>query len=329
MTARERVSAAVRGEALDRPPFSVWRHFYDREGAGAEALADATVSWTRRHSLDLIKYNPRAHYHAEPWGTRYEYRGDGHPRLVRYAVTVSSGWRSVRSRSVDEPVFAEMREGLTMVRARLPDIPLVMTIFTPLAICERLAGRERLLEDLRRRPDDVLEALDAIALTFGAFARSCLEAGADGVFLATTLWAQRTLLTDAEYARFGSPFDMRVLDSTTGASLNVLHVCGADARVLELARYPVSAVSWDALAPGNPDLRSFLDQISHRASIGGMSHTALLSEDATLVAAEVVHALQASHGRRWIAAGACTIPPETPAATLDRAREALLAAQVS
>lgn len=83
LTARERVTGAVRGAALDRPPFSVWRHFYPTENKGAAALVAATVEWTTRFGLDLVKYNPRAHYHAEPWGTRYRYGGAEPPTLER------------------------------------------------------------------------------------------------------------------------------------------------------------------------------------------------------------------------------------------------------
>jgi len=47
MTSRERVLASVRGKPVDRPPFALWRHFYDRESSGARDLADAMIGWAR------------------------------------------------------------------------------------------------------------------------------------------------------------------------------------------------------------------------------------------------------------------------------------------
>src|ERR671930_666225 len=206
-TARQRVAAAMRGEVLDRPAFAVWRHFYAEEQPGqAQRLARRLVNFTEAHDLDLLKYNPRAHYHAEPWGTRYRYGGDEHPEVERYAVVDSAGWRDVQPVPPEGGVFDEMLEGLELARKALPDVPLVMTIFTPLAICERLAGRERLVADLRARPTDVLGILDAVS---------------------------------------AAPF-------------NVVHVCGAEARVLELSDYPVAAVSWNVHARGNPSPSVFL-----------------------------------------------------------------------
>ncbi|MGH2499410.1 MAG: uroporphyrinogen decarboxylase family protein, partial [Candidatus Limnocylindria bacterium] len=304
MTPRERLLAAVRGEAVDRPPFAVWRHFYPDESEGATLLARRTVAWTAEHALDLVKYNPRAHYHAEPWGTRYEYGGGARPRLARYAVQRSRDWPLVTRRTTSEPAFAELLEGLALVRAALPDVPLVATIFTPLGVLERLAGRERVLADLREEPDLVFGALQAVTATFRDLARRCAEV-ADGIFLATTSWAQRDVLDD-EYARFGRPYDLEVLDGARGAPLNVLHVCGPGARVVELARYPVAAVSWNPHLAGTPSLGELLAAVPDRAAIGGLSDGALLAADGSLARSEIARALDQTGGRRWVAAGGCT-----------------------
>lgn len=322
MTPRERVLAAIRGERPDRPPFAVWRHFYPDENEGAARLAQTTVAFTRRHKLDLVKHNPRAHYHAEPWGTRYAYRGAERPALLRYAVARTADWPAVRRLTTREPAFAELLEGLRAVRAALPDTPLLATIFTPLSVCERLAGHDRVAEDLRGEPDALRGALEAVTATFRDLARACV-AVADGIFLATTSWARRDVLADDEYARFGRPYDLEVLDGARDAPLNVLHVCGADARVLELTDYPVAAVSWNCHAPGNPRLDEFLRRVPARAAIGGLSDEALVAPAGERARAEARAALAASGGRRWIAAGGCTIPTSAAADAIDAARSAL------
>ena len=315
--------AAVRGKPVDRPPFAVWRHFYPDENEGAERLARTTIDFTRRHELDLVKYNPRAHYHAEPWGTRYRYGGPAKPVIEGYAVTDSAGWSRIDARGTEEPAFAELLEGLALVRTALPDTPLVATIFTPLGVLERLAGPERVRADVRAAPDGVLEALHAVAETFAALARACVQV-CDGIFLATTAWAQRAVLDDEEYARFGRPFDLRVLHAVREAPLNVLHICGAGSRVLELAAYPhVAAISWNTHAGATPSLAELLARAPGRAAIGGISDEALMAPDDALVRAEVDAGFAQTHGQRWIAAGGCTIPVETPATGIDRARRAV------
>jgi uroporphyrinogen decarboxylase len=317
------VNAAIRGEVIDRPPFAVWRHFYGEEQPDrGRDLAERLVDFVRAHDLDLLKYNPRAQYHAEPWGTRYRYDGDAHPEVERYAVDDPSGWREIQPVPPEGGVFDEMLDGIAFARAALPDVPLVMTIFTPLAICERLAGRERLLADLRTRSTDVLGAIDAVTWTFARFAAACVSAGADGIFLATTIWAQREVLRDDEYAKFGRPFDLRVLDAVAGAPFNVLHVCGSDARVLELSDYPVAALSWNVHARGNPDPAAFLAAVRDRVGIGGFSDDAFTGASEADARAEAEWlAVQAP--RRWIAAGGCTIPVTARDTNIDRARTLL------
>jgi len=323
VNSRERVTGALGGQSVDRVPFAVWRHFYPDENEGPAKLAETTIAFTKRHQLDLIKYNPRAHYHAEPWGTRYRYGKDGHPVLERYAVRKPEDWAGIGRKSVREPAFQELLYGLRLVREVLPDTPLVATIFTPLGVLERLGGTERLLTDLRTRTDGVVAALDAVAETFAELAAACTEY-ADGIFLATTLWARRDTLDEGEYRRFGTAYDLRVLAGARGAALNVLHVCGPRARVVELARYPVAAVSWNPRLPGNPDLAAFLAAVPSRGAIGGFSDEALVAGTAALARREAHEGAAMTASRRWLGAGGCTIPVDSRPENIDAARDALI-----
>jgi uroporphyrinogen decarboxylase len=324
MNSRERVTAALGGHAVDRVPFAVWRHFYPDENEGAAKLAETTIAFTKRHQLDLIKYNPRAHYHAEPWGTRYRYGKDGRPVVDRYAVRKPGDWARIKRKTMREPAFQELLYGMRLVNEVLPDTPLLATIFTPLGVLERLAGPERLLADLRAHTDNVVAALDAVTETFAELAEAVCEY-ADGVFLATTAWARRDVLDDGEYRRFGTTYDLRVLGGAAGAALNVLHVCGPNARVVELARYPVAAVSWNSRLGGNPDLAAFLAAVPSRGAIGGFSDEAFTAGTSAIAKREAREGVAHTGGRRWIAAGGCTIPVESRPENIDAAAAELSA----
>jgi len=181
---------------------------------------------------------------------------------------------------------------------------------------------ERVLADLRTRTDEVVSALNEVAETFAELAAACCEV-ADGIFLATTSWARRDTLDEGEYRRFGTAFDLRVLAGARGAALNVLHVCGPGARVVELARYPVAAVSWNPRLPGNPDLAAFLAAVPARGAVGGFSDEAFLSRGTVIAKREAAQSLLQTGGRRWLAAGGCTIPVESRPEAIAAARDAL------
>src|SRR5215469_6907886 len=83
MSPRERVQATIRGAAVDRPAWSLWRHFYETE-ATPEGLAQSMLGFQETYQLDFMKVNPRASYHVEDWGLKIEYSGtaDAAPRVV-------------------------------------------------------------------------------------------------------------------------------------------------------------------------------------------------------------------------------------------------------
>jgi len=114
-----------------------------------------------------------------------------------------------------------------------------------------------------------------------------------------------------------------VLAGARGASLNVLHVCGERAYVVDLARYPVGAVSWNPRLGGNPNLAAFLAAVPDRGAIGGFSDGAFSSPDGALARREAADDRAQTRGVRWLAAGGCTIPVESRPEAIDAARTAL------
>lgn len=326
MNPRERVMAAVRGAAVDRPPMSFWGHFYHRESS-AEDLVEASVEFQLEHGWDWVKLNPRKHYHVEPWGVSYRYSGRAAEKPVLDAWPVHQGadWLAITERPHDRGALAEQLEAVAMLRRRLPaEIPIVQTVFTPLAVLGEMVeepGELRL--HLRTHPHAVRGALEAVTRTFEPYVRAVLRAGADGIYLATVDWASRDLLAPEEYREWGRPGDLRLLAAAAGAPLNVLHVCKRRNLLFECADYPVAAFSWAATDPLNPSLAEGLARLPG-AVMGGISHDdALAQPDPARPVEEFRRALEATGGRRWLAAPGCSILPATPAAHLRALRAAV------
>jgi uroporphyrinogen decarboxylase len=325
MSKRERVEAALRGMPVDRPPISFWQHFFDKE-ANAQGLADAMLGFQGLYQWDFMKVNPRACYHAEPWGCRFQFSGQPlvEPKLIEAAVKTPEDWGSVTPLPPTAGALGEQLEALRLIREGLRgEVPFVETIFTPLSVAGRLTGSDEILLDhLRRFPARVHEALDAITVTFARFAAACIDAGADGVFFATTGWATYERLTDPLYEEFGRPYDLRVLKAVEGAPLNILHVCRSRNMVWKLLDYPAHATNWATADPSNPQLGEVW-QRSHRAVIGGIDHVGTLRAGTPEAVKAEVHAAVAQTREGLIIGPGCSISPQTPAINLRAARSAV------
>ncbi len=331
MTSRERVLAALEGRAVDRPPVSFWGHFYHRESSAAD-LVEATLESWREYRWDWVKLNPRKHYHVEPWGVRYRYPGvpDVKPALEAWPVHAPEDWARITPQPPAAGALGEQVEAVRLLRRALPaDVPLIETVFTPLAVLgEMVETPEELRAHLDSHPDLVRGALEAVTTTYAPFVRELLRAGADGIYFATVDWGSADLLTPAQHRAWARPFDLRVLAAAADAPFNVLHVCKRRNLLFEFADYPVAACSWATTDPTNPTLREALGQIAP-AVMGGISQDgALQASGPGAVLAEYAAALAETGGRRWLAAPGCSIPPGTPAENLRAVRDSVKATRL-
>jgi len=323
MTSRDRVLAALRGEPVDRPPLSFWGHVYHRESSAADLVEHTLERW-QRFRWDWVKLNPRKHYHVEPWGVRYDYPATPNrkPTVATWPVHGPADWDRIDERPVGEGALGEQLEAVRRLRVALPaEIPLLQTVFTPLAILAELTEPPEALRDLlRREPERVAPALEAVTRTFERYVAEVMRAGADGIFLATVDWGSRRFVDPELLRRWSRPYDLRLLESAGPSPYHALHVCKGDALLFEFADYPVGAFSWDATVPGNPGLAEGLERLPG-AVMGGIGHETELQQGSDAARAAYRRALEATGGRRWMFAPGCSIPPETPEDTLVALRE--------
>lgn len=332
MTSRERVWAALKGAPVDRPPVSFWGHAYHREST-AEALADATLERWREGPWDWVKLNPRKHYHVEPWGVRYAYSGvpDEKPVLSEWPIREATDWAKVTPQPHDQGALGEQLEAVRLVRRALPaDVPLIQTVFTPLAVLgEMTETPEELAAHMRSHPEFVRQALEAVTTTYERYARAVIAAGADGLFFATVDWASADYITAEDHRTWSRPFDLRVLSAVADAPFHVLHVCGSHNLLFELADYPVRAFSWASTDPTNPSLADALARVPG-AVMGGISQAGSLVQPAPEAALEEYRvALDQTGGRRWLVAPGCSIPPDATQNNMRAVRDAVHATRLA
>ncbi len=186
LTKRERVWAALHGEAVDRPPLTFWHHF--RPHGSARALAEATLGFFTRYDLDIYKIMP---------DLPYPFPHDG--------IRTLDDWHLLTPLSTENGPFARQIETVRRVRSAIgTDVPLISTLFSPLSEALFFSGVDRFRTSLRESPATVHGALAVLTENLAHLGTALLDAGADGIFLSVQ-GAGDGNLTAAQFASSAAP----------------------------------------------------------------------------------------------------------------------------
>ena len=326
---RERIEMILAGEKPDRFAASFWRHFFHLEN-NARGTAEAMIRFQKELGWDFVKLNPRADYHIEGWGfrqewSRHEFRK--HTKLD-FPIKRIEDWDNIAALPLQTPALAEHLEVISLVRRALGrDIPILMTVFTPLAVAGRMvADRQTMVEHLRTDPDRIHRALRAITDTFSAFAVESRNAGADGLFFATLQWASSDMITWDEYRIFGVPYDLEVMGAMDTEAINLLHVCAGSNYLEQLSRLDYSCLmyNWDSQDPTNLPIDRSDEILTGRTVVGGVDHNGwLLHSDAAEVAHRIAVLKDENDPSNFIIGPGCCVPPEVPIENYRAIRENL------
>ncbi len=318
MTKRERVRAAVRGDAVDRPPVALWRHFPGEDGR-AETLAAAHVRFYRAYDWDFLKVTPASGYYGDDWGLHGGYRPnrEGTRHYTDRPVKKSSDWDELKSLDITAGVYGRELHALHLIRQQLPDDVILSTIFSPLAIARTLCGEHALLRYLREEPEVLHRGLATITDVTQRFAVETLTAGADGIFFATQC-ATTDYFKEEEYEEFGRPYDLQVLDAGAPAEFRIMHIHGLHIMFDLLTDYPVDVLNWhDRQTP--PTLAEARERYSGCLA-GGLDQETLAAGTPEVVTAQVRDAAAQTQGHRFILAAGCVAFVETPETNLRAVR---------
>lgn len=323
MTKRERLEATIRGEATDRPPVALWRHFPGGDQDPAE-LAASTVAFQRQYDFDFIKVTPASSFCARDWGVEDVWIGneEGTREYTQQPIRTAEDWLALRPLDPEQGTLGGQLRCLELIHEAVGDeIPFIQTIFNPLSQAKNLAGKQNLVAHLREFPEAVLAGLEVITLTTERFIAAARQRGISGTFLAVQ-HASYQLLTEAEYGKFGVPLDQRLLAAVDGLWLNVLHLHGDRVMFDLLADYPVQVINWhDRETP--PTLGEGQKRVKG-AVLGGLRQWETMMRGSPAdVRREAQDALEQTGGQRFILGTGCVTPITAPWANIRAARQAV------
>jgi uroporphyrinogen decarboxylase len=305
----QRVRAALRGEPVDRPPYSFWTHLPEID-RNPEKLAFETAEFCARYDLDFIKTMPNGLYAVEDWGCVADHsavRDGGVSAVLRAAVTSPQDWDRLDEIDVSAGSLGrELDHFARLLKIVGPSVPVLATVFSPLTIASKLSNgayRQHLGDD----PASVARGLEIITATTCAFVREAIGRGCAGVFLATQE-ATSNVLDECVYRRLGEPFDRRVIECATAAGgwFNVIHMHGENVFFELLAGYDVSALNWH-IGEAQPAIHAYRANGGARPILGGLRRDRFTRCDTAGLLSDIECAMTESDGLGILLAPACVI----------------------
>jgi uroporphyrinogen decarboxylase len=320
---RERLESAIHGRPSDRPPIALWRHF-PVDDQDPQDLAISTISFQRQYDFDLVKVTPASSFCLKDWGVEDAWRG--HPEGTReytlHPVQAPDDWRALPELDPRAGSLGNQLRCLELIRGELEaDDSFVQTIFNPLSQAKNLAGDERMLIAMRRHPEAFKAGLETITQTTVRFIEAAIGTGISGIFLAVQ-HARHALMSEAEYAEFGRPYDLRILEAARNLWVNVLHLHGTGVMFDLLADYPVQVWNWHDRET-SPSLAEAKAKVLG-AVCGGLQRDAtMLLGTPAMVRAEIADAFKQTNQLRYIVGTGCVMRVTTPHANIRAARTAV------
>jgi uroporphyrinogen decarboxylase len=313
---------------MDRLPVALWRHF-PVDDQSPDTLADATLLFQNMYDFDLVKVSPASSFCLKDWGITDAWEGstEGTRRYTNRVINKPLDWETLLPLEPTAPHLAGQLACLRQIRRRLgPSVPMLQTIFSPLAQAKNLCGGETLLVHLRKYPEALMKGLETISLSTQRFVEAALKTGIDGVFYAIQ-HAQAELLTLGEYKTFGVPFDHKSLEPAGDLWCNMLHLHGSNIHFEIVSDFSFQIINWhdrdtspsltEALKAAGVFSKSSLNErekagtsgVSARFAVcGGLALDTLVYGQQNDVRKEARNAIAQTKGRRLILSTGCVVP---------------------
>lgn len=314
LSSRGRMEALLEHAPLDQIPVSFWRHF-PVDDQSAEKLAAATIQFQNTFDFDFIKVSPASSFCIKDWGVMDEWRGnpEGTREYIGGVISSPEDWSKLK---VLDPFHGSLGRQLECLRLLKKEygsgVPIIQTVFSPLAQAKHLVENGKLLFHLRRYPQEVASGLAVIAKSTEAFISACRDIGIDGIYYAIQ-FGSYNLLSRHEFEVFQASFDRSLFPAMREFWLNVGHIHGTNIMAEEIAMedYPLHIINWHDRETA-PNLRDGRDLFKRVVSGGLGRMEPMLLGDTLQIKTLIDDALEQTCGKDFVLGTGCVLMQASP-----------------
>lgn len=323
MRKRERLENAIAGEAVDRVPVALWRHWPGDDQRAAD-LARSIIDFQHDYNWDFARVMPSTNFQVIDYGLQDAWQGNlrGTREITKTITKRSLDWTELRSLTPDRGILARQVECMRIVcnAFESEDVPIVHTVYSPFAQASRLGGTELVIRHMRTHPDRLRTGLNVLTESTLRFIEALWRIpNVAGIFYVTE-FANYDQMSEAEYATFAMPYNLKILESLPERWwFNVIQIQGAAPMVRLFSELPVQALNWDT-REGHPDL-SRAKGLFTGAVCGGLGDWKDLHLGTPSTIQDAIReAVHHTEGRRFILSGSNTGYVTTPISNIRAVR---------
>lgn len=329
MNSLQRIKNVIAGEPVDRTPnldifmiravhhlgIPLSKYYLDYR-----VLCEVNMAALRDFELDVVQAISDPYREACDIGLEVEFPYDQMPMhrslVIRGPEDLTKTKFPVQNFG---PRMTDRLEGVRAMREQVGDEVAVMGwVEGAFAEAADLRGMTEIMKDLYQRPAWLKELLEKCAEVEIAFASAQIDAGAHMIGLGD---AAASLISPRMYREFALPYQQRIFEAVKAkGAIPRLHICGKTSHIhKEMAQSGAQIIDVDWMN----DLQRAKEEMEGLVVCGNLDPVTVFLQGTPEDVYQGVIANAKAGGPRWISAGGCEIPDETPIENLKAQSQAL------
>ena len=237
------IKKVFKAEPTEKVPYAIWKHFPEFDKT-PEGLLKAQMDFQNKFDSDIMKISISGRAFASDFGAEIGgYDPDSGSRVgIRYPIENLEDWENVKEIDVTKGEFGNQITAMKLIHKEVEGkIPTMMTVFSPLMVASEID--QNVVSNYRKNPQLVGEQFKKITSAMTEFTSASLDAGVDGIFLATQHFNDR--LTDKERIELEfKPMDTLIKKTLKKQNFAVLHLHGVNPDYEMATKLPIDAINW-------------------------------------------------------------------------------------
>jgi uroporphyrinogen decarboxylase len=305
------------GNLDEQIPISIWKH-YPEVDRTPEGLATEEIKFHKKFDHDLMKITFWGHYPCADFGCTAEYDGaiTGSTTLTSGSVHDVSDWEVLEKPDVMAGEFGNQVRAIELINKYSQDrVPIMATVFDGPMVADKICNKN-LGKYMDENPEIIESALDMITDVMIDFARATLEAGSDGLFIASQHSTQASV-SDEHYKKFILPQDQKLISKLRGkAKFMIMHLHAREPN--EVVRFDqisktmgLDGINWEDQTSSHSLKEG--RKVSRKTVFGGIDHNGIFREGTPEEASDqILKAVEEAGYEKLVVAPGCVVTVDTP-----------------